>query len=219
MNGKRKQRGITLVETAATSTVLVVAIGAAAPMFQDVLAPPLDRRNFSATRHRSAIRSVGGRRAQPAASHRLSQRRRRQLLHHPHRLVRRVQLCRPHRRAVHWLRAGDQDRALAGQRTTATVEQCRLDGVPPGTRDRFAYWHPATDRSQRNGDPTCGEPDGPHALVLTGCKRQGPAGVLAPGQVSSAMNGNTQPISGARSSFGRARCLIIDTYATHLPLA
>ena len=37
MKGKRQHRGITLVETAATSTVLAIVIGAAAPMYQDVL--------------------------------------------------------------------------------------------------------------------------------------------------------------------------------------
>jgi type IV fimbrial biogenesis protein FimT len=51
MKGKRNQRGITLVETAATSAVLAVVVGAAAPMYQDVLA----RRSMDGTAAQLAI--------------------------------------------------------------------------------------------------------------------------------------------------------------------
>jgi type IV fimbrial biogenesis protein FimT len=51
MKGKRCQRGITLVETIATSAVLAVVIGTAAPMYQDVLA----RRAIEGTASQLAI--------------------------------------------------------------------------------------------------------------------------------------------------------------------
>ena len=51
MKGKRNHRGITLVETAATSTVLAIVVGTAAPMFQDVLA----RRSMDGTAAQLAI--------------------------------------------------------------------------------------------------------------------------------------------------------------------
>jgi type IV fimbrial biogenesis protein FimT len=51
MKGKRSQRGITLVETAATSTVLAVLVATAAPMYQDVMA----RRSIEGTASQLAI--------------------------------------------------------------------------------------------------------------------------------------------------------------------
>jgi len=51
MKGKRNHRGITLVETAATSTVLAVVLAAAAPMYQDVLV----RRSMDGTATQLAI--------------------------------------------------------------------------------------------------------------------------------------------------------------------
>jgi len=51
MKGKHSHRGVTLIETAATSTVLAVLMGAAAPMYQDVLA----RRSMEGTAAQLAI--------------------------------------------------------------------------------------------------------------------------------------------------------------------